>query len=61
MRKASYLGVLGDDEQHLKGASAGLYTNSLLSKENLNLFYITLQGLFPDSQSFAPPVREHAQ
>lgn len=46
--KEAYFGVFGDDEQHLKGASAVLYTNSLLSKENLSLFYITLQELFPD-------------
>ncbi|VBB07135.1 Hypothetical protein LUCI_2379 [Lucifera butyrica] len=46
--KDVYFGVFGEDSQHLQGAYAAFYTNYLPSKENLNLFYLTLQVLFPD-------------
>lgn len=58
--KEIHLGVSGEDKQHLKRASVSFYieglnykqseiiTYNLPSEEKLNLFYMTLQALFPD-------------
>jgi len=58
--KEIYLGVSGEDKQHLRRASVSfnikgpnykqseILTYNLPSEEKLNLFYMTLQALFPD-------------